>query len=472
MEETLYPSFSVLLVDDENAWLRIMSMTLNMDGGINNVIRCQDSREVMGILESENVGLILLDINMPHISGKELLPQIVSTYPGIPVIIVSGLNQVDTAVESMQNGAFDFYVKTGEKERLLKGIQRAIKTVDLERENREIISRFMKGRLDRPEAFKDIITCNQKMFSIFQYIEAITVSSKPVLITGESGVGKELIARSIHELSNRKGPLVTVNVAGLDDSVFSDTLFGHSRGAFTGADSVRKGLVENASQGTLFMDEIGDLSVTSQVKLLRLLQEGEYFPLGSDIPKRISARVIVATLQDLEVSQASGKMRRDLYYRLCAHHVHVPPLRERKDDIPVLLDHFIQQTADELGKVKPVYPDELPVLLANYDFPGNIRELKGMVFDAMSTHKSKMLSMDAFKRAIDRQPAETVLVKDPSGNIFDPNKPLPKLSDISNILVNEAMKRSNNNQSIAARLLGVSQPALSKRLKKMTDVDA
>jgi DNA-binding NtrC family response regulator len=469
VEEALYPSFSVLLVDDENAWLRTMTMTLSMDGGINNIIRCQDSRDVMNILATENVGLILLDINMPNISGDELLPQIVSAHPGIPVIIVSGLNQVDTAVQSMQNGAFDFYVKTGEKERLLRGIQRAIKTVELERENKEIRNRFLKGKIDRPDVFETIVTRDQSMFSIFQYIEAIAVSSKPVLITGESGVGKELIAKSIHDLSGRKGPLVTVNVAGLDDSVFSDTLFGHSKGAFTGADTARKGLVENANNGTLFLDEIGDLSVNSQVKLLRLLQEGEYFPLGSDMPKRINARVLVATHQDLEANQASGKMRRDLYYRLCGHHVHLPPLRERKNDIPVLLDHFLEQAASEFGKVKPTYPSELPVLLSNYDFPGNIRELKGMVCDAMSMHKSKMLSMEAFKRAIDSHPSQKSSEEEFSSSIFDPEKPLPKLSDISDILVKEAMKRSNNNQSIAARLLGISQPALSKRLKKMSD---
>ncbi len=408
---------------------------------------------------------------MPHISGSDLLPQIIAEHPSVTVIVVSGMNQIDIAVNCMKNGAFDFYVKTGEKERLLKGVQRAIKAIELERENIAIRNRFMTGRIECPEAFNEIVTQDQTMSSIFQYIEAIAVSAQPVLITGESGVGKELIAKAIHTLSGRKGPLLTVNVAGLDDSVFSDTLFGHSKGAFTGADVSRKGMVENAGHGTLFLDEIGDLSIQSQVKLLRLLQEGEYFPLGHDFPKRINARVVVATHQDLEASQSEGKIRKDLYYRLCGHHVHIPPLRERKVDIELLLHHFLNQAAMEFGKTKPAFPKELPILLANYSFPGNVRELKGMIYDAISLHKNKMLSMDAFKKAIDK-PSPGVIQNDDieQDGIFNHDVTLPHLSDITDLLVGEAMKRSEGNQSLAARLLGVSQPALNKRLKKMNSM--
>lgn len=471
MTESLSPSFSVLLIDDEHSWLRTMSMTLSIDCGINNIIRCQDSRDALNILAREDVGLVLLDVNMPHISGSDLLPQIIAEHPSVTVIVVSGMNQIDIAVNCMKNGAFDFYVKTGEKERLLKGVQRAIKAIELERENIAIRNRFMTGRIECPEAFNEIVTQDQTMSSIFQYIEAIAVSAQPVLITGESGVGKELIAKAIHTLSGRKGPLLTVNVAGLDDSVFSDTLFGHSKGAFTGADVSRKGMVENAGHGTLFLDEIGDLSIPSQVKLLRLLQEGEYFPLGHDFPKRINARVVVATHQDLEASQSEGKIRKDLYYRLCGHHVHIPPLRERKIDIELLLHHFLNQAAVEFGKAKPAFPKELPILLANYCFPGNVRELKGMVYDAISMHKNKMLSMDAFKKAIDKpSPGMTPNNDIEQDGIFNHDVVLPHLSDITDLLVCEAMKRSEGNQSLAARLLGVSQPALNKRLKKMNSM--
>ncbi len=470
MTETLYPEFIVLLVDDESAWLRTMTMILALEDGINNIIRCQDSREVMGILANQNVGLVLLDVNMPCLSGEKLLPLIVEEHPDVMVIVISGMNQIDTAVNCMKLGAFDFYVKTVEKERLLKGVQRAIKMIELERENIEMRNRFLAGKIGKPEVFSEIVTQDKAMNSIFQYIEAISVSSQPVLVTGESGVGKELVAKAIHTLSGRQGPLVSVNVAGLDDTVFSDTLFGHRKGAFTGADGTRDGMVESASNGTLFLDEIGDLSVASQVKLLRLLQEGDYFPLGSDVPRRMNARIVVATHQDLAANQDTGKMRKDLYYRLCGHHVHIPSLSERKGDIPLLLNHFLEQAAADQGKKKPSIPKELPVLLANYTFPGNIRELKGMVYDAMSIHKNKMISMDAFKRAIDKQqPPLHESSEEYYDNFFSPGTPLPPLREVADLLVQEAMTRAEGNQSLAARLIGISQPALNKRLKKLKD---
>ncbi len=467
MTETLYPAFPILLIDDESAWLRSMTMSLALDAGITNVIRCQDSREVATILATEKVGLVLLDLNMPHLSGEALLTQIVENHPSVAVIIVSGMNQIDTAVNCIKKGALDYYVKTVEKERLLKGVQRAVKTIELEHENSAMRNRFFTSQIEHPAAFQDLITQDKSMYSIFQYIEAIAGNSHPVLITGESGVGKELVARAIHTLSGRTGPLVSVNVAGLDDTVFSDTLFGHRRGAFTGALDTRKGMVENANNGTFFLDEIGDLSVASQVKLLRLLQEGEYFPLGEDIPKRMNARIVVATHQDLAALQEEGRMRTDLYYRLCGHHIEIPPLRQRQQDIPLLLDYFLEQAALEMGKNKPTVPKELPLLLANYHFPGNIRELKGMVFDAMSLHKTKMLSMDAFKRAIDKQPLHSQgSAKTVPASTFVADAPLPQLNEVANLLIHEAMRRAQGNQSLAARLIGVSQPALNKRLKR------
>ncbi|HJV35185.1 sigma-54 dependent transcriptional regulator [Geomonas sp.] len=468
MIDSLYPSFGILLVDDEEAWLRSLSMTLGLSGGISNLVRCSDSREVMGILAQGQIGLVLLDLNMPNLSGEELLKMIVQEYPAIPVIVISGLNQVETAVECMKHGGYDFFVKTVEEERLVQGVQRAIRMIELQRENREISSRMLSGKLEHPEAFADIVTGDPKMKSIFRYIEAVSRSSQPVLITGESGVGKELVARSIHRLSRSQKKLVSVNVAGLDDNVFSDTLFGHTRGAFTGAEFARKGMIEHAADGTLFLDEIGDLSIPSQVKLLRLLQEGEYFPLGSDLPKRMNARVVVATHHDLATKQASGDFRKDLYYRLCAHHVQIPPLRERPGDIVPLLDHFLEEAAHEMGKKKPTVPKELPVLLSNYPFPGNVRELRSMVYDAMSLHESRMLSMESFKRAMDKEgfrPADKAPAE-VAGSVFVASAPLPSARAVMDHLVAEAMRRAEGNQSIAARLIGVSQPALSKRLKK------
>lgn len=471
MSDTPYPSYALLLVDDEEAWLRSLGMTLSLLAGINNIIKCSDSRQVMGLLETQEVGLILLDLNMPHLSGETLLPRILETHPGIPVIIISGLNQVETAVECMRKGAFDFFVKTVEQERLIQGVQRAIRMIDLQRENREFRSRVLDDRLVHPEAFADIITANPAMRSIFRYCEAIARTSQPALITGESGVGKELLARALHRLSGRKGRMVSLNVAGLDDTVFSDTLFGHVRGAFTGADASRAGLIEDAADGTLFLDEIGDLATSSQIKLLRLLQEGEYFALGSDAPKRMRCRVICATHHSLAARQASGSFRTDLYYRLCVHHLQVPPLRERPEDIPLLLDHYLDKVSEELGKKRPTVSKELYVLLGNYAFPGNIRELRSMVYDALSVHQSRMLGLEAFKRAIDSR-AETDGARDPAGpgrSLFDPAEPLPHLNELPDLVIAEAMRRAQGNQSVAARLIGISQPALSKRLKKLVD---
>ena len=354
MNEAVCPLFSVLLVDDEAPWLRSLSMTLEGPGAINNIILCGDSRQVMAILDEREVGLVLLDLTMPHLSGEELLRMIAQEHPEIAVIVMSGMNQIETAVSCMKLGAFDYLVKTVEEDRILDSVRRAIRMQELQRENREMRSRFLNDRLEHPEAFADIVTNNKTMRSAFQYIEAVAKSTQPILITGESGVGKELVARAVHTLSRGRGPLVSVNVAGLDDNVFADTLFGHTKGAFTGANEARSGMVEQAAEGTLFLDEIGDLSLLSQVKLLRLLQEGEYYPLGSDMPRQLKARIVVATHQDLAEKRAAGQFRKDLFYRLRAHHVHLPPLRERGDDLPLLLDHFLEE---ELPAHVVVLPD-------------------------------------------------------------------------------------------------------------------
>jgi DNA-binding NtrC family response regulator len=241
-----------------------------------------------------------------------------------------------------------------------------------------------------------------------------------------------------------------VNVSGLDDTIFSDTLFGHTRGAFTGADSARNGMIEQATNGTLFLDEIGDLSIPSQVK-------------------RKNAGVVVATHHDLAAKLPTGQFRKDFYYRLCAHHVHIPPLRERPDDIPLLFDFYLDQAARNLENKKPTVPKELYVLLANYPFPGNIRELKAMVYDAMSQHQAHMLSMDSFRKIINKKQVGTCIDSDnhqKERQVFVPHEPLPALHEVDELLIAEAMRRAEGNQSIASRLIGISQPALSKRLKK------
>lgn len=467
MTQSLYPDFQILLVDDEPAWLRAVSLTLAR-AGISNTVTCQDSRLVMDILATRQVGLLLLDLTMPHLGGEELLTLVAERHPEVSIIVVSGMNQIETAVRCMRLGAFDYFVKTAEEDRLVQGVMRAIRMQELERENRAMSDRLLSGSLRHPEAFSEIVTADRSMHAIFAYVEAVAQSPKPLLITGESGVGKELVARVSHRLGGRSGGLVSVNVAGLDDNVFADTLFGHVRGAFTGADQARRGMIEEAGEGTLFLDEIGDLSIASQVKLLRLIQEGEYFPLGSDRPKRIKARIIVATHQNLAAKKAAGEFRRDLYYRLRTHRIHVPPLRERPGDIPLLVPHFLALAARELGKKRPTPPRELFQLLASYRFPGNIRELKSMIFDAVSVHRERVLSLDTFIAAIG---TAAIAQKEEvshwnGGNLFRELELLPTISDSVEQLITEAMERASGNQTIAARLLGISQPALSKRLSR------
>ncbi len=469
--EAGYPSFQVLAVDDEVAWLRSLRVALRR-AGIDNVVQCQDAREVLALIASQPIGLVLLDLNMPHVSGEELLGRITSEHPDVPVIVISGMNQVDTAVRCVKLGALDYYVKTDEEGRLVSGIARAIRMVELTRENRDIGQRMLSGALAHPEAFAGIVTGDRAMLAAFSYVEAVARSPHPLLITGESGVGKELVARAAHALSGRRGPLVAVNVAGLDDTVFADTLFGHTRGAYTGAAEARRGMIEEAAEGTLFLDEIGDLSTASQVKLLRLLQEGEYFPLGSDRPKRAQARVIAATHHDLAARQAAGTFRRDLYYRLAMHQLRIPPLRERRGDIPLLLEHFLEEAATSLGKRKPTAPKELAVLLGTYHFPGNVRELKAMVFDAVSVHKDRVLSMEQFKRALERAGASTDAAAQPGAalpNPFAAVEQLPTIHRAVELLVDEALARAGGSQTVAARLLGITQSALSKRLKAARD---
>lgn len=467
MNQQAYTGIGILLVDDEPAWLNALSLTLKSCAGLTNITTCQDSRQVMGLLDQGGIGLVLLDLTMPYLAGEELLKQIGEQHPEVTAIVVSGLNQLETAVRCMKLGAFDYFIKTDEEDRIVGGVLRALRMLEMQRDYQAMSTRLASGELRHPEAFSAIVTADRGMLTVFAYVEAVAKSPQPLLITGESGVGKELIARAAHGLSGCRGKLVTVNVAGLDDTVFADTLFGHVRGAFTGAEQVRRGMVEEAADGTLFLDEIGDLSIASQVKLLRLLQEGEYFPLGSDIPKRLKARIIVATHQNLPEKERSGAFRRDLYYRLRTHQVQLPPLRERKRDIALLLDYFLEEAARSLGKKKPTPPQGLAQYLSTYCFPGNVRELKAMVYDAVSLHRDRMLSMDSFIKTIERLQSECVVSGSalPNQNPFSGFDELPTFTDAAAFLVMEAMERAGGNQTLAARLLGISQPALNKRLK-------
>ena len=466
-----YPVFPIIIIDDEEPIISSLTGVLRF-GGISHILGIHDSRKALNVIRKNPVAIILLDLTMPHISGVELLPMIREEFPDLPVVIITGNTEISIAVDCMKNGAFDYLVKPAESSKLIATVRRAVEIMELRQENSILKNHLVSHELDNPDAFSDILTNSEKMNSMLLYIEAISSTAQTVLVTGETGVGKELVAAAIHRLSGRDGELVAVNVAGFDDNMFSDTLFGHKKGAFTGADGPRKGLIETAAGGTLFLDEIGDLGHQSQVKLLRLLESREYLPLGSDVKKKSSARVVVATNRDLNGAVESDDFRRDLYYRLSTHHVAIPPLRDRTEDLPILLHHFLGQAMEEFSIDGLVIPQELPKVLSRYSFPGNIRELKSMVFDAVSRSlmsKKKgdgaVLPLEAFKDAVGVDFPESASGED-AGGLLTFHDRLPTIREATDLLVEEAMKRTDDKQTLAAQLLGISQQALSKRLKK------
>lgn len=459
----------VLLVDDEQSIL-LTSGTLLRSAGIRDILTLDDSREVVPLLDREQIDVIVLDLFMPHTSGKELLVKISREQPQIPILIMTAADELETAVECMKIGAFDYLVKPVERSRLISSVTKAMEICRLKRQMNNLRDHLLHKTLQQPEVFEPIITASEKMTTVFQYVEVVAHSGEPVLITGETGVGKELIARAVHEASGLKGNFVSVNVAALDDAMFSDTLFGHRKGAFTGANTSRDGMIVQAAGGTLLLDEMGDLRELSQVKLLRLLQEREYYAMGSDVPKKNNARILAATNRSLSDMVARGQFRKDLYYRLCTHHVEIPPLRERPEDIPVLLDHFLEKAARTLNRKKPVLPPQAVTLLTNYSFPGNVRELEAMVCDAVTRHRSGVLSLDSFRRCMKEgqmlKPRSSNPIPKEAAAVSDPSVAMPTLREAETALIREALKRASGNQGIAASLLGISRTALNKRLKR------
>ncbi|WP_243372860.1 sigma-54 dependent transcriptional regulator [Geotalea sp. SG265] len=459
--------FPILLIDDEEEILFIYRIMLR-GAGFSEVTTLSDSRKVIPLLQERSVALMLLDLYMPHLGGFELLKEIKDRFPQIPVIIMSAANQIELAVECMKLGALDYFVKPAEKSRLLGSVSRALELHSLRNEVSLLTRHFFSDHLDNEEVFAPIVTRNPAMRRIFRYTEAVAASDQPVLVTGETGVGKEMIVRALHESGKVGGPFMAVNIAGLDDHAFSDTLFGHTRGAFTGADQPREGLIAKAAGGTLFLDEIGDLQPTSQIKLLRLLQEREYYPLGSDTCKKSDARIVVATNRDLKQRVEDSAFRSDLYYRLQTHKIQLPPLRERLEDIPLLVNRFLDEAAAAMGKARPTPPGELAGYLSAYDFPGNIRELKALVFDAVANHQQGVLSLKSFKEAIGtdrsrRGPDPIASLRQCTGMA---GGQMPTLREAEEALIAHALKAAGGNQGIAASHLGISRQALNKRLSR------
>lgn len=453
-----FPAEPLLLVDDEPSWLHSLSFTLEYSGGFSNLQTCADSRDLIGMLRCRKYSLVLLDLVMPHVAGEDLLVQIGRECPELPVIVLSGLNQLETAVRCMKLGAFDYYVKTTEPDRLLAGIHRALEIRGLQHENRELASRLLRRELRHPEAFAAMTTRNPQLEAVFRYLEAIADSPGPLLITGEAGTGRSRAAQAFHRLACPEGPCIPLDAAGLGEQAFTTRLCGDGSGA---------GLLVAARGGMLLLSGIHALSIPAQGVLAQLLLSGEYLPVGSQVPVRLETRLVCTASSELPEMVNESRFRKDLFYRLSVHHVSLPPLRERCEDLPLLIEQFVADACAFDRRHKPAIPRTLAPLLATYPFPGNLVELRNLVFLAVEQSPSARLALEPFRQHLARQVAPSAGAgKDPAAPLLLVPGRLPTLGEARDLIIQEALRRANGSQSIAARLLGISQPALSIHLKK------
>lgn len=464
------PEHSILIVDDDAEFLDGARRAL-LAHGIGNVTPLQDSSRVLQTLATGAHTVLLLDWVMPDPSGATLLPEIVRNYPSIPVIIMSGVRDLENVVSCIKQGAYDYITKPLDATRLVSLVQNALENSDLIARNRKLTEFLLGEPLSDPENFSDIITCSERMMAIFKVIETLARSRQPVLITGETGVGKELIAKSIHTCSGLKGHMITVNASGMDDTMFADALFGHKKGAYTSATESRNGLIEQAKGGTLFLDEIGDLSIASQIKLLRLLQQNEYYRLGSDVLHKSDARIIAASNGNFKSLLSSGTFRSDLYYRMSVHTLHVPPLRERREDIMPLVEHFVGLTAATLQRTPPELSKELCQGLMSYNFPGNVREMINMVHNAVNRNRTETLVLGDFPGLVSGAGSPREIVRRIGNNQFALHgifHDFPTIDEVETLLVKNAMDLSAGNRSGAAKMLGLSRPTLQRKLEQQS----
>lgn len=451
MGKVLKNTRPIAILDDDPKVLASMSRMLEAEGfgGLCCFERAADFIEAIG----KGASAVILDLALPDARGIDILLELRASHPEVPVIVVTGSSGVNEAVECMKLGAFDFITKGCEPERLVASLRRALRAEGQRLYLERLRDRFLGRRLENPEAFSDIITQDEAMLSLFLYLEAVSGMGESVLLVGETGTGKELLAEALHRASGRRGELVKINVAGLDDSLFSDSLFGHRKGAFTGADEARAGLLRKAAGGSVLLDEIGDLGPASQIKLLRLIETGEFYPSGSDSVEFCEVRFILSTHADLEALAEAGRFRRDLLYRIGVHRALVPPLRERRGDLPLLVSAFLDEARGRRSGSSYRPSAEDMARLGAYAFPGNVRELRSIVFDAVARGRLESPNLPG---AAPEAPASA------PGVSFGAE--LPTLAGLGELLIDEALVRAKGNVSSAAHSLGISRQALSKRL--------
>jgi two-component system response regulator AtoC len=447
---------SIIVIDDERDFLDSVKRGL-ITSGINNVRVEEDPRKVASMFaEGADFDIALIDITMPEIDGVELLELIKSTSPSTECIMVTAVDEARTAVKCLKKGAYDYLVKPISKENLVSSVKRALerkRLVDI----LDLSKRTILPKLIHEEAFKPIVTQSGDMLRLLKEAELHAASDIPILITGETGTGKELLAGAIHAASSRaKFPFTPVNMESLTANLFDAQFFGHTKGAFTGAEKDHEGYLESTNRGTLFLDEIGNLPLELQGKLLRVLQDGEYIKVGTNRPRKVDVRFVAATNADLDRLMARKMFRKDLYYRLKGGWLHLPPLRERKDDIPLLTGRFLEEFCGPDGAN---IEDEAMSLVMNYNYPGNIRELRSILQSSVNLAHGRAITTKFLPEHMRKQKPASVATGGPG------SAPVLPLEQVEKSHILTVYNQMGKNKSQTAKLLGIGLNTLRRKLE-------
>jgi two-component system NtrC family response regulator len=446
----------LLVVDDEEPQRLMLASILGRAGFV--VRTAADGREALARLAEGGFDALLTDQRMPGMDGLELLDRARRIQRDLPVVLMTAYGTVSTAVEAMKRGAADYLTKPFEREELMVVIEKVLRQRRLED---EVVS--LRGALRERYRLDNLVGTSAAMQEVFALIERVSTTDVPVLISGESGTGKELVARAIHENSRRaSGPFVALNCAAVPESLLESEFFGHERGAFTGAVRAHGGRFEQADGGTLFLDEVGAMRVDLQAKLLRALQEGEIQRLGATAPRRVDVRILAATCEDLEQAIRKRTFREDLYYRLNVVPIELPPLRERPEDLPLLVDHFVSRAARKFGRDEIAVAPEVVDRLQRHAWPGNVRELENCIERMVVLARERRLTLRDVPPAIGRPAASG------PGGLDGFELPLEgvRLPDLERHLIQQALGRARGSLGPAARLLGISYKTLQYRIRK------
>ncbi len=448
---------TILIVEDEPKMLRLLEMSLAEEGFATHA--APDAETGLKLLRQQKVDLVLTDLKLPGMNGLEFLQAVKRANAAIPVVVMTAYGTVETAVEAMKAGASDYVLKPFSLEEIKLIAKKELDVHRLREENRSL-----REALGKRYEFANIVAKSAKMQEVLATVERVAPSNSTVLLGGESGAGKDLFARAIHQHSRRAtGPFVKINCTAIPENLLESELFGYEKGAFTGAVTSKPGKFELADKGTIFLDEIGDVPSTIQAKLLRVLQEREFERLGGTKTLKVDVRVIAATNQDLRAALEQGTFREDLYYRLNVVPINIPPLREHREDIPYLVDHFVSRCARESGKAITGITPAAMKLLKDFHWPGNVRELENIIERAVALTSGATLDVGDIR--LDTGPAKTAAPGAEGSVPFPP--PGTTLEQLEDEIIKEALRRANGNKSQAARMLGLSRNALRYRLSKM-----